>query len=92
METYTKKEVDILIKYYTPHIIGNPVATNLSSNYKINKFEIEYIKKNKAMIYCIAEANNNNIFKRRLIEYVIDYRLVHPNIVLINAKKNDNYE
>ena len=91
METYTKKEVDILINYYTPQIIGNPVATNLSSNYKINKFEIEYVKKNKAVIYCISEANNN-IFKRRLIEYIIDYRIVHPNIVLTNAKKNDYHE
>ena len=30
----------------------------------------EYVKKNKAVIYCISEANNN-IFKRRLIFLIL---------------------
>jgi hypothetical protein len=44
MKTYTKEEADILIRYYGPKIIGSPVTTKLSKDYKIASLEIEFVE------------------------------------------------
>lgn len=86
MKTYTKEEADILIAYYTPKIIGNKVMKSLSDNYKITNLEVEYVEKNKALIFCIAKYNFD-VFKRRLIEYTMEFDLLQPDEVL---KSNNN--
>jgi hypothetical protein len=82
MKTYTKEEADILIRYYGPKIIGSPVTTKLSKDYKIASLEIEFVEQNKYAIYCIAE--DRFTYRRRLAEFVEDYNLINPDEVLKN--------
>ena len=83
MEIYTEKEAEILIKYYSPKLIGHPISKTLHKSLLITKLEVEQIDKGQTVINCISNYNFD-IYTRKLNECVKDLGLESPNDILNN--------
>lgn len=81
METYEREEGQKLINFYSPQIIGKQISTNLHESYKVTSLVFELFEGNKGFVYCIAEFNFD-VFKRNLINYVDEFKIIHPSDVL----------
>lgn len=83
MEKYTKEEGQKLINFYSSQIIGKQISTDLHESYKVTSLVFELVDDKKGFVYCIAN-HNFDIFKRNLLNYVNDFKLIHPSDVLKN--------
>ena len=83
MEKYTIEEGQKLIDFYSSQIIGKQISSDLHESYKVTSLVFELVDKKKGFVYCLSN-HNFDIFKRNLLNYINDFKLIHPSDVLKN--------
>jgi len=78
--SFTLKECEYLIEYYTPLIVGK----NTYNDVKIEKLEIRTFDNGQNSVICVGKRIRPLDFKKDLCLVVLHLGLIHPNELLRN--------